>query len=214
MTNSLFLLAVLLAATPAWGQQQAPAYVSDCHPCSFSPGGNLPVYSFRFDLKTTAEGRVVESIEVATDSGPVQRLPVAKMQPIGNEEQFFFGGMDINFDGMLDLMLILRRGVANACAEYWLFDPKTAEFTELGTYPVFRVDAESRRLTTYDGGGAGGLIFDSKEYAFLEGKLMLVREERQDATKQPGVFRNVIRERLDGAMKVTKTANIPAPKSN
>jgi hypothetical protein len=195
----------------AWGQSPVPSSVADCRPCTFSPGGSFPASSFTFDLKTLPEGRSVEAIAVDRDSKPVQRLPVAGMEPVSKEEQFFFGGVDLNFDGLLDLMLITRKGVANAYAEYWLFDPKTAMFTALGTYPVFRVDARKHRLSTYERGGSGGLIHESKEYAFLDGKLVVMRQEKQDATREPGVFRKVVRERIDGVMKITKTETVRAP---
>jgi hypothetical protein len=188
-----------------------PSNVHDCHPCSFSPGGAFPSYSFTFVLKTSGGERAVDVIEVTRDSKIIQRLAVTGMQPIGAEEDFFFGGTDINFDGLLDLMLIVRRGAANAYAAYWLFDPKAGAFTALGTYPVFRVDAEKHHLVTYEGGGAAGLIHESKEYAFMDGKLTLVRDEKQEATSQRGVYRKVISERANGVMKVIKTEMVRAP---
>jgi hypothetical protein len=39
-----------------------------------------------------------------------------------------------------------------------------------------------------------------------------LRDEKQDATKQPGVYRKVISERTDGIMKIVKTEMIRAPK--
>jgi hypothetical protein len=134
------------------------------------------------------------------------------MEPVGKEEDFFFSGVDINFDGLLDLMLITRRGVANAYAAYWLFDPKTNMFTAIGTYPIFRVDTQKRRLVTYERGGSAGLTHESREYAFLDGQLTLMREEKQEATNQLGVFRRVIRERVGGVMKVIKTETVRVPK--
>ena len=160
------------------------------------------------------DGRVITSIEVTTQPGskPIQRLPVMGMEPVGKEEQFFFGGADINFDGLLDLMLITRKGVANAYAEYWLFDPKSGTFTALGAYPVFRVDIQKQRLSTYERGGSAGLIHESKEYAFVDGKLTLTRDEKQEATENPSVFRLVIQERVGGVMKTVKTGTVRAPK--
>jgi hypothetical protein len=194
-------LAVCLAA----GQSAEPANVPDCRPCSFSPGGKFPNYTFTFDLKVQGDDRVVDAIEVTRDSKPIQRLLVTGMQPMGRDEQFFFGGTDINFDGLLDLMLITRRGVANAYAEYWLFDPQRGIFANLGTFPLFRVDAEHHRLNTYERGGSGGLIHQSKEYAWEAGKLVVMREEKQESTSQPGVFRKVVRERINGVLKIVKT---------
>jgi hypothetical protein len=183
--------------------------VRDCRPCTFSPGANIPTYSFTFELKAAGSERTVQAIEVVNQrSKTAQRLPVTGMEPVGQEEDFFFGGVDINFDGLADLMLITRRGVANAYAAYWLFDPKIGAFTSLGTYPVFRVDSTKKRLLSYERGGSGGMIYESKEFAFVDGTLTLMRDEKQDATKQPGVFRKVVRERADGALKVVKTETV------
>ena len=98
-----------------------------------------------------------------------------------------------------------------AYAAYWLFDPKTRMFTSLGTYPVFRVDAQKSRLLTYERGGSGGMIHESKEYAFEKGKLTLMKDEKQDATARPDVFRKVIRERVKGVMKTVKTETVHPP---
>ena len=154
-----------------------------------------------------------EAIRVVNQgSKAAQRLPVTAMEPVGKEEDFFFGGVDIDFDGYLDLMLITRRGTANAYAAYWHFDPRAGTFTSLGAYPVLRVDSNRKRLTSYERGGSGGMIYESKEFAFVEGKLTLMREEKQDATKQAGVFRRVIRERAGGVMKTVSTRTVQGRK--
>src|SRR5262249_27748415 len=177
---------------------QAPADVHDCRPCTFSPGPSTPAYSFTFDLKSEGKQRSVQAIQaINLSSKASQKLPVSGMVPVGQEENFFFGGVDINFDGFLDLMLITRRGTANAYAAYWLFDSKTGTFKSLGTYPVFRVDHAKKQLSTYERGGSGGLIYASKVYQFSNGKLTLMRDEKQDALKQGNAFRKTVRERVD-----------------
>ncbi len=198
----------------AAGQSPAPANVADCRPCSFAPGPNLPAYSFTFNLKMAADEKRVDAIEVTSqsDSKLQQRLPVTAMEPLAKDEVFFFGGVDINFDGFLDLMLITRRGVANAYAEYWIFEPKTGRFRELGTYPVFRIDGGKKHLFTYERGGSGGMIHESKEYAFVDAKLTLVSDEKQEATQKPQVFRKVVRQRVDGVMKIVKTEEVRTPR--
>lgn len=208
----LKLTFLVLCMSLGGSQLPAPSNVRDCRPCSFSPGGSFPSYSFIFDIKMAGDMRTVEAIEITSQDSKVnQRLPVTGMEPVGKEDDFFFGGVDINFDGLLDLMLITRRGVANAYAAYWLFDPKTKMFTAVGTYPVFRVDPQKQRLDTYERGGSAGLIHESREYAFLDGQLTLMREEKQEATNHPGVFRRVIRERVGGVMKMIKTETVRAP---
>ncbi len=206
MTPTLLLLAAVSLA-------QVPGNVQDCQPCTFRPGANLPPYHFSFDVKTGEYGRTVEAVRVSTgrDTAPLERLPVKSMAPIPSGEPFFFGGVDLNLDGFLDLMLITDRGVANAYAEYWLFDPSVGKYAYLGKYPVFRLDPRSHRLLTYERGGMAGLIFESREYEFSGRKLLVVKSEKQDATAKPGVFRKVIRERVKGQMKTARTETVKAP---
>ena len=211
--NVLCFSVVFVVLIGTLGQAQAPAYVHDCRPCTFSPGAAIPPYSFTFDLKAEGKERSVQAIEaVNPGSKASQRLPVTGMVPVGEEEDFFFGGADINFDGYLDLMLITRRGTANAYAVYWLFDPKAGTFKSLGTYPVFRVDEARKVLTTYERGGAAGLIYESREFKFLDGKLTLMRDEKQDFIKPGNALRKTVRERVNGVLKITKTENVKPPK--
>lgn len=197
-----------LAANLAPGQSPAPAGLADCRPCSFSPGGKFASFDFTFDLETQGAHRTVRAIDVYQDSQKIQRLPVPDMDPIGLHEQFFFGGVDVDFDGLLDLMLITRRGVANTYAAYWRFNPRQGAFQAVGTFPVFRLDARRQRLSNYERGGSAGLIHQSREYAFVNGRLTLMREEKQDATSQAGAFRKVVRERVNGVLKIVRSETV------
>lgn len=191
----------------------APGPVPDCRPCSLRPAEGRPLYEFTFAVKSTAEGRLVEAIEVRISGKPGlwQRLPVVGMDPVPQGETFFFGGVDLNFDGCQDLMLLVRRSAANNYARYWLFDPRSGRYVLLGRYPVFRVDSEKRRLSTYERGGAAGLIYRSREYVFEGGKLVLAREEAQEPSEKEGVFRKVIRERSGGVLKTVRVESVQAP---
>jgi hypothetical protein len=203
----------VLGVTAATGQVTPPSHVKDCHPCTFSPGAGLPPYSFTFELKTNGGERAVEAIKVTRpESDAPQTLPVSGMEPIGQDETFFFGGVDINFDGYLDLMLVIDQGGANSQAAYWLFDPDTKTFKPLGTYPMFTVDKEKQQLTTYSRGGYAGLSYDSRTYRFLHNKLTLVGEEQQRPTPDPEVFLKVIRERIGDTMKTVKSEKVHVPK--
>ena len=204
---------MVVGTAAAIAQVTPPSHVKDCQPCTFSPGGDLPSYSFTFDLKTSNGERAVEAIKVARPgSEALQTLPVSGMEPIAQDETFFFGGVDINFDGYLDLMLVTVQGGANAQAAYWLFDPEAKTFKALGSYPMFTVDKEKQQLMTYSRGGYAGLSYDSRTYQFLHNHLTLVREEKQRPTSDPGFFLKVIRERVGGTMKTVKSEKVPAPK--
>lgn len=202
----------MLSFAAATGQVAPPSYVKDCRPCKFSPGGDVSPYSFTFELKVKGSARSVEAITVTGGGSAAQTLPVTGMEPIGEADSFFFGGVDINFDGYLDLVLVLDQGGANSHAAYWIFDPEKKTFKPLGTYPTFTVDKEKQQLTTYVRGGFAGLSYDSRAYKFLHQKLTLVREEKQDPTADPDVFLKVVRERVRGAMKTVKSEKIHAPK--
>ena len=189
--------------------------VRDCRPCIFSPGGKFPAYTLTFGLKMAGADRSVQTIEVVNqDSKATQTLTVSEMDTVGPEEDFFFGGVDINFDGVLDLMLITRRGTANAHADYWIFDGASGTFKLLGSFPVFSADAARKRLKTYERGGYGGMIYESKEYAFVAGKLTVMRIEKQEAARHPGMFRRVVQQRVNGVMKTVSTQTVQSPKKS
>ena len=78
---------------------------------------------------------------------------------------------------------------------------------------MFVTDAKRKRLKSYERGGSAGLEFESKEFAFVNRKLTVMHEEKQDQVpNQPGVFRKVIRERANGAMRTVKTETVHAPR--
>lgn len=208
MLASLGLLAFLLAQAPESG---APAFVDNCEPCQVSVAAGGPVFEAYFLLVKSPEGRVVRRIGLARDGKQVEELPVREMSPLAEGEQFMFGGVDINFDGNRDLMLVLERGVANSTAQYWLYDPATQLFQDAGVHSVFTLDPARKRLKTYDRGGSGGMIFTAREYEFVGSKLVVMREETQRPTRNPNRFQHMIRERRKGAMVTVKQETITPP---
>ncbi len=208
------LLCTIIGAGSARAEAGTPGNVHDCRPCTFVPGPKEPEYSFTFEVTNSDAGRVLKAIDVRVDLRQIQRLPVSEMTPVGEEEDFFFGGVDLNLDGFLDLMLITRHGVANAYADYWLFDPATGTYQRLGNYAILRVDPKTKHLRSYERGGMGGLIYESKEYDFVAGKLTLVRDEKQDSTTQAGILKKTIRERINGALKTVKVETVQAPRAS
>jgi hypothetical protein len=201
-----FIFGVALFAP---GQITSPEDVSDCQPCTIRIAPQGPVYSFFFNVRLNPDGRrVVPSIRVVRDNSEVQELKVHDMMPMPAKKKFFFGGVDINFDGFQDLEILTSRGAANASADYWIFKPDTGKFDYLGNYPIFTIDAEKHRLKTYERGGYGGMVYTSSEYAFVDGKLELTRCEKQEATAQENVFSRVVQERVNGELKVTQRETV------
>ena len=196
----VLVAAALLLSASAAEELTSAKLVKDCQPCSFKPGKELPEYAFSFELKPGE--RAVSAIEVQKGGTSAGRLEVKEMMPLGRSEQFFFGPQDINFDGYRDLVLVTSKGAANAFAQYWLFDPKAGKYIPLGKYPLFKVDDKRSVLSTYERGGFGGLVYETREYKFLNGELTLMRSEKQELVKAPDVFRRTIRERTGKAMKL------------
>ena len=188
------LAAALALQTLASVPHAGPQYVERCDPCSIVLHNGTPAADFRFELETVQQGRVVKVIVFERGGHTVQRLDVSSMTPLAQDESFFFGGQDINFDGWLDLLLITQKGSTNAKAEYWLYDPAADRFRDLGEFPMFRVDALHYRLSTYVSNGPAGLDFEKRDYAFKGNYLVVMSEEtRKPSSSRPGWYVHTVR---------------------
>ena len=197
------LAAVIALQTLAAVPQAGPQYVERCDPCTIVLHDGTPPADFRFELETVSQGRVVKAIVFERDGHTVQKLDVPSMTPLAMDELFFFGAQEINFDGWLDLLLMTERGSANAKAEYWVYDPAAGKFRDLGEYPMFRVDALHKRLSTYVSNGPAGLDFEKRDYAFEGNELILMREETQKPSPtRPGWYGHTVRRRKHGKLVV------------
>lgn len=190
------------------------AHVDDCQPCRMEVSRTAGTYEFRFALAPDGDGRVVHAITVTPPAaaGPSQTLDVKDMTPVLAGGKFFFGGTDLNLDGHRDLMILTSQGTANGYATYWLFNPGARQFELLGDYPVFTQDPISKRLKTHERGGSGGLLYESKEYGFNDGKLVVLKIEKQEAIEGSPNFRKTIQERKGADLVTTKQQMVKPPK--
>ena len=206
------LAAVLALQTPAAVPQAGPQYVERCDPCTIVLHDGTPPADFRFELERVPQGRVVKAMVFERGGHTVQKLDVASMTPRAQDEFFFFGGQDINFDGWLDLLLMTEQGSANAKAEYWVYDPAADRFRDLGEFPMFRVDAVHKRLSTYVSNGPAGLDFEKRDYAFEGNDLILMSEETQMASPgRPGWYVHTVRRRKDGKLVLVLRQTVKQP---
>src|SRR5262245_57738144 len=159
-------------APPAPVQSPVPDFVADCRPCRFQIGPGLRPVGFTFEIDSSADGKAVRVIEAQPDGGiSPQRLEVHAMTPEVPGDKFFFGAVDLNRDGFLDLLIATRRGIANTYVDYWRFVPDSNRFAYLGNYPIFSMDTATHRLTTYERAGEGGREYLTREWAFRGGSL-------------------------------------------
>ena len=197
-----------VAAVPRAG----PQYVERCDPCRIVLHDGTPPADFRFELETVPQGRVVKAIIFERGGRTVQKLDVPSMTPLAQDESFFFGAQEINFDGWLDLLLMTERGSANAKAEYWVYDPAADRFRDLGEFPMFRLDAVHKRLSTYVSNGPAGLDFEKRDYAFEGNELIVMSEETQKPSpSRPGWYVHTIRRHKDGKLVVVLRQTIKQP---
>jgi hypothetical protein len=206
------LAAVLALQTLAAVPHAGPQYVERCDPCTIVLHDGTPPAEFRFELETVPEGRVVKAIVFERGGHTVQRLNVASMMPLAQDESFFFGGQEINFDGWLDLLLMTEQGSTNAKAEYWVYDPAADRFRDLGEFPMFSVDAVHKRLRTYVSNGPAGLDFEKREYTFEGKKLIVMSEETQKpAPNRLGWYVRTDRRRNDGNLVLVRRQTVKQP---
>ena len=206
------LAAVLALQTLAAVPQAGPRYVEHCNPCSIVLRDGTPPADFRFELETGPQGRVVKAIVFERSGHTVQKLEVPSMTPLAQDQSFFFGGQEINFDGWLDLLFMTEQGAANAEAEYWVYDPAADRFRDLGRFPMFRADAVHKRLSTYVSSGPAGLDFERHEYAFQGKDLVVMREEIQKPSPtRPGRWIRTVRRRKRGKLVVILRQTVKQP---
>ena len=93
------LAALLALQTLVAVPQAGPQYVERCDPYTIVLHDGTPPADFRFELETVPQGRVVKAIVFERDGHTVQKPVVPSMTPLHQDESFFFGALDINFDG-------------------------------------------------------------------------------------------------------------------
>ena len=104
------------------------------------------------------------------------------------------------------------KGATNARAEYWVYDPAADRFRDLGEFPMFRVDAVHRRLSSYVSNGPAGLDFEERSYAFAGNQLIVISEESQKPVSgRPGWYVHTVRRRKDGQLVVVSRQTIKQP---
>jgi hypothetical protein len=178
-----------------------------CTPCRLLIHANEAARIVRVDLSPAKKQITVQ----ADSSALTQVLPIDN--PLDSTDAWELGTDDINFDGYADLYLVTSRGSVNEFAHYFRYVPERHTFEDIGTFPVFKLDRSGRRLSTYVKNGSAGLDHESGEYTIVDGKPLLVRQERQSATDEPFVFLSTVRERVDGELKIVaeKQVHVPAP---
>ena len=114
----------------------APGEVADCRPCAVIVEPGAAPWAFAFEVaEVPGEGRAVRRVAATPPEWGIAAaaLDVPDMAPVPPGQGFFFGPQDLDSDGYADLLLATDRGVANAYARYWRFDPAARAFVATST---------------------------------------------------------------------------------
>jgi hypothetical protein len=188
--------------------------VATCSPCVLRVGQGVGDFTLSFsELALPGGRRGVAELRLLRPDRPgwTQTFPVRDSAAMPATEAFFVGATDVNFDGHSDLFVATSRGVANTYADYWLFTLGDEGFGYLGNYPLFAIDSAQRRLETYERGGDGGMIYESKKYQFIDGALTVVEVETQEGTDQPGVYRRSVQRLENGELRPVSSELVRPP---
>lgn len=146
----------------------------------------LPPYTFHVFASTDSR---VGSIEISKASGGEGARQIINLDPNlfrAQDAPLTFTVSDINFDGFLDVGIIVDGGAKWAMYQYWTFDPKTGqfiispiakEFRKIGFNDI-RFDAQHKQIITNN---FEGVLFALKQvYAVVGDHLKLVEEYHQE----------------------------------
>ncbi|HKX30732.1 MAG TPA: hypothetical protein VJ302_23785 [Blastocatellia bacterium] len=120
----------------------------------------------------------------------------------------FFKAEDINFDGYLDLAVLVEYGAKWGRYQYWLFDKKSGRFVSnsltrrLGrlTYNTIDLDPKAQEITL---GFYLGVCAQSETYRVLSRTLLLTAREERECV--PDGTRVRLKRRIHGKWRLIKT---------
>jgi hypothetical protein len=149
-------------------------------------------------------------IASASATAGAQCFELHDMDPVDLAAASPIRAQDINFDGYNDIVLSARAGAANTYARYWIYQPATNQFADLGELPELMIDHTHRRLSTYERNGNAGMAFEARDYTFVGETLTLIRSDVQSSSAQPDVFLRVVSIRRGRNMQVIERRRIEA----
>jgi len=113
---------------------------------------------------------------------------------------------DVDCDGYKDLLVRANVGAhGDAWYHLYRFNPKRGafeEYLEFSSLPFKSVDCSDKVVKTYVNSGAAGCAYESGTYRWVDGELLPVRIESQEAADRG--FTRTVRSWSDGKETVTK----------
>ncbi len=153
-------------------------------------GDTIPPYVLRFRPDWTA--RKFDTIIVSRQGSEVQRLTNFDMEEgtvaQTDDPASYFSARDLNFDGRLDLQLMVGGSSTSHSYCYWLFNPRTGQFVVDATLKQEKgapwINEKEKTVMFHTNQGCGGRCYTRNTYQFSDstGHFTLIRQETQIAT--------------------------------
>lgn len=201
---NLLCLALLIAQVGS-GAAKEPA-----RDYTITIGPKLPSYRFHFVWDEDPNYKVVNALQVfkGESDEPVQVLDECEMTEPPQDPaavDSWVKAEDLNFDGYPDLLMQNWAGATgNIGYCIWLFNPKIEKYVfsqsfsdRIGNY---QIDAKTKTITTFNNSSA--FVYQKQTYAVRNGNLILIAEEKQDASAGRCPYHLIHRVEKNGAMVI------------
>lgn len=173
----------LPAVLPELSGSVVSLMVGECQSCLFKASDKL---HFRLDFSLSQKGVAGEGLVVnrigangLEDTAKGASGQTLQVPFVADVDKLLLEAIDLDFDGVLDLVVGAVLGTPNHEATAWRVNSQNGRLERLGAFFNLRVDKGKREIVSSKKGGHGGRLYSEKTYRWLDGSLALVRSVEQ-----------------------------------
>jgi ankyrin repeat protein len=163
----------------------------------------LPKFSFKVYWYENRYEMVI-NIFKAKENNLFQSIKGLSVESAWKERYFQFE--DINFDGYKDIKILESWGATgNEHYKYLLYNPSKDKFYADEAFQFNRPELfpKIKQIHTHRNRGSAGSEFYDQVYKVRDGNPILIKVIEQTYDSKKGYFRKIVRELIDGELKVT-----------
>lgn len=125
--------------------------------------------------------------------------------------EFMLEGLDLNFDGVLDLGFGPVLGTPNVTLSYWLHENAGHGWKSVGMLANVKLNPTTQEVITREKGGHGGMLWQENTFRWQGGNLVLTRSVHQEGVPGKREYRKFTRTFEGGKQTSEKIEAVPAP---